>query len=260
MSKYTTEVRFICESLAGLKESMDGNAIDVILNLSKDKIFDEYPIFDEHYRGVLNAKILKHYYTREICAETFGLWKLWLNNTMNEIMPYYNQLYKSALLEFNPLYDTEINITRDSWENGSNTNRNDNTRTENTGIEDKSHNETDSKGSSHNLNKFSDTPQGGITGMEVEENMYLTNATINDGNNTGHAENDGTNNRKINGKIKDEGGSTGSFNTLKDYTERVAGKRGGVTYSKMLTEFRQTFLNIDMMIINELADLFFKLY
>lgn len=26
---------------------------------------------------------------------------------LNTIMPYYNQLYKSALLEFNPLYDAD---------------------------------------------------------------------------------------------------------------------------------------------------------
>ncbi len=57
---------------------------------------DCYPIFDEDYRNELQKKILLKYYTREICEETFGLWKLRLNSKMNEIMPYYNQLYSET--------------------------------------------------------------------------------------------------------------------------------------------------------------------
>ena len=39
MAKYTTEVRTICESKAGLEESKGGNDVDTILNNSWDKIF-----------------------------------------------------------------------------------------------------------------------------------------------------------------------------------------------------------------------------
>ena len=99
MSKYTTELRFICESKAGLSDSVGFNQIDDVISKSWNKIFDNFPIFDESYRSVLCSKILKHYYTREISAETVGLWQLWLNTRMGEIMPYYNKLYESALLE-----------------------------------------------------------------------------------------------------------------------------------------------------------------
>ena len=106
MSKYTTQVRFICENYAGLTESVGYGKVDEIIASARKKVFDfPYPIFDETYRNVLETKILKHFYTREIGAETVGLWKLWLNTKMNEIMPYYNKLYKSELLDFNPLYD-----------------------------------------------------------------------------------------------------------------------------------------------------------
>ena len=109
MSKYTTELRFICETSAGLTDSEGYTSTRDIIEKSRAKIFDfDYPIFDENYRSVLETKIIKHYYTREIAAETVGLWKLWLDERMNNIMPYYNQLYKSELLEFNPLYDTDI--------------------------------------------------------------------------------------------------------------------------------------------------------
>ena len=109
MSKYTTEVRYICETNAGLKESKGYKSVAEVIANSRTKIFDfDYPIYDESYRSVLETKILKHYYTREIGLETVGLWKLKLDTKMNEIMPYYNQLYKSALIEFNPMYTTDL--------------------------------------------------------------------------------------------------------------------------------------------------------
>lgn len=70
MSVYTTEVRYICEYEAGLIESTGYNDIDIVVEKSWDKIFKKFPIFDEAYRKTLCTKILMHYYTREISAET----------------------------------------------------------------------------------------------------------------------------------------------------------------------------------------------
>lgn len=112
MSNFTTEVRFICESEAGATESKGFNCVDEILRKSVEKVFNfDFPIFDEKYRIPLETKILRYYYTREICDETVGLWKLRLYNRLNLIMPYYNQLYESALLKFNPLYDVDLTTT-----------------------------------------------------------------------------------------------------------------------------------------------------
>ena len=113
MSKYTTEVRYICEVNAGLTDSAGFNSIDSVLDKCVDKIFDfDYPIFDEAYRRPLNKKILRHFYTREICEETVGLWKLRLQQTLNEIMPYYNKLYTSEIKEINPYYNVDITTER----------------------------------------------------------------------------------------------------------------------------------------------------
>ena len=112
MSKYTTELRFICENEYN-GETSGFNEINKILTTVAPKIFNfDYPIFDEEYRVPLEVKILRTYYTREICEETVGLWKLRLQNKLCNIMPYYNQLYKSALLEFDVFNDvdyTEVN-------------------------------------------------------------------------------------------------------------------------------------------------------
>ena len=116
MAQYTTEVRSICEHYADLQESAGYNSIDSIIEKSAPKIFSfDFPLFDENYRLALEKKILRHYYTREIGDETVGLWKLRLETRLNEIMPYYNQLYKSTLYEFNPFYDVDYTTTNNAY-------------------------------------------------------------------------------------------------------------------------------------------------
>ena len=132
MSKYTTELRYICEQFAGLDESVGYNDIDEVIEGSRDKIFDfPYPIFDNEYKPGLEKKIIEHYYTREISEETVGLWKLRLRAKMNEIMPYYNKLYESELLEFNPLYTHDITVDGESHSKNERdlTEKSDNTNT-----------------------------------------------------------------------------------------------------------------------------------
>lgn len=243
MSKYTTEVRFICESYAGYTESTGFSNVNEVISKAIPKVFDFYfPIFDEAYRSVLQTKILKHYYTREIGAETVGLWKLWLDTKLNEIMPYYNQLYKSELLEFNPLYDVDITRERDVKTDG--TKKDTGTASGNT-----TNNGTTTRSNS-NKNYYSDTPQGGVSNLE--DLSYLTTATFDNESGTNTNENNTTNNSTTN--------IDSVISNTEDYLECVSGKQGGQTYAKMLTEYRQTFLNIDMQIINELEILFMQLW
>lgn len=291
MSKYTTEVRFICETAAGLRESEGLSSVKQILTAAVPKVFDfDFPIFDESYRNVLETKILRHYYTREIGLETVGLWKLKLETKLNEIMPYYNQLYKSELLEFNPFYDVDltrdhkltreetatqkgtVNTTEDSNTNESTTQdtTSDSTINNTTG----STSEENATGTKTHYDKYSDTPQGSL--QNVQNDTYLTNARMINDNDTQ------TGKTTVNGTDESKGNTTSNtnaetssetrrdvdvnstnnrdLNTLDDYLEHVKGKNGGASYSALLKEFRETFLNIDMMIIDELAELFLNLW
>lgn len=118
MSKYTTQVRFICENAADETESVGFDSIDRIISKAIPKIFDfSFPIWDENYRTVLCTKILKHYYMREIGCETVGLWKLFLSRRLQEIMPYYNKLYETTILDFDPLMD--VSYKREYDKSGS---------------------------------------------------------------------------------------------------------------------------------------------
>ena len=115
MSKYTTELRFVCETYAGLTESTGYNNIDTVVAQALPKLFDfDFPIFDEAYRTTLEKKIVLHYYTRELGYETVGRWKLALKTKLNELMPYYNELYQSSLLDLNPLYTHDMYRKKDN--------------------------------------------------------------------------------------------------------------------------------------------------
>ena len=120
MSKYTTELRYICENSAGETHSVGYNSVQDVIDNSWDKIFSfDFPIFDENYREPLCKKIIKHYYTREICEETVGLWMLRLDSRMNEIMPYFNKLYNSELITIAPLVNYRVATTRNETKSGS---------------------------------------------------------------------------------------------------------------------------------------------
>ena len=56
MSKYTTEVRYICENAAGYDESKGYQSVNDILTEVANDITGDYPIFDENYRTALNVK------------------------------------------------------------------------------------------------------------------------------------------------------------------------------------------------------------
>lgn len=64
---------------------------------------DKYPIFDESYRSVLNQKIINHFWFREIGQETPDRFNFMLMRKLDEVMPYYNKMYESQLMEFDPL-------------------------------------------------------------------------------------------------------------------------------------------------------------
>lgn len=247
MSKYTTEVRFICESKSGLSESKGFGSVDEVLNGSWDKIFtSKVSFFDEEYRGVLCKKILKHYYLREIGCETVGIWLLWMNTKLEEIMPYYNKLYESELIKFNPMYDVD-------WNRKGNKTGNESGSGSRSTIGNNSGTNTQS-GISSNTRKdlYSDTPQGELTGVESE--TYLTNARkVSDSGETGV-------NGSTSGSYEDSESSSNKVDTTENYVESVSGKQGTGSYSKMLNEFRETFLNIDMQVIEEFAEMFMELW
>lgn len=82
------------------------------------------PIFDDtwdtyipEHKQELEKKILRHYHFNQICYPSPDRFVYYLNTQLAEIMPYYNQLYESELLNFNPLLNHSVKASGRSIEN-----------------------------------------------------------------------------------------------------------------------------------------------
>lgn len=295
MSVYTTELRYICENAAGYRESQGYDMVDIITTKAAPFIFDNFPIFDESYRLALEKKILNHYYCQEIGFETVGLWRMKLNNRLREIMPYYNQLYLSGLGELNPFIDADY--TKDGKREGkeekgehregsgkANQTTKSGTKSTTSAESSGTHGQTTESSdtgsgtnSNTNTNLFANTPQGNLNGTVNFQN-YLTDARqITDSGTTSSTMNsnsslNGNSSANSSGESNTDtatiGDSTSStqedlahqIETTEGYLEHITGKMPGMSYSAMLKEYRETFINIDMMIINDLQNLFMLIY
>lgn len=130
-----------------------------IRNLAKathDKIFDfEYPLSSKVDREDFECQILNHFIMRRIGQETFTAFQLFLENKLNEILPYYNIMFDS-LVDYNLFNDGEV-ITRNRQDDG-----------------------TSSLNSENNVkSRFSEYPLGRLN--DIEDGNYVTNQTTNDG-------------------------------------------------------------------------------
>ena len=221
--------------------------LGTIVDSGYDLGMNNYPIFDENYRDILNQKILAHFWFREIGFETPGLFKHYLNLRMNEIMPFYNQYYESTLLKFDPL--SNMNLTSDSDRN-SKTDA-DSTEHQDTHLfthgTDDSTNDTTSQSKSRALSSV--TPQMQLSGHDD----YATNLadTLTEGktNAVTTSESNATSRNHLDDAI------SSTTEATEKYLSNVSGLQG-ITFSRALHEFRSTFLNIDMDVIHDLDELF----
>lgn len=175
-----------------------------------------YPIFDESYRNTLNNNILNYYYENEIGFETAELFKFYLNNKMNLIMSYYNELYKAQKEVLNNLLGN-VNLTENLKRNVDNS--------------------STSNSNSNNKSIYQDTPQGNLPNMTIDNANYATNMNLN--------------------KIDDNSSVKG--NTVEDYIKTITGNNGSKYNIDLLNDVKNNLMNIDMLIINELNNLFMGL-
>ena len=198
MSKYTITIRNLIKN-------------GFVFNLN------DYPIFDENYRDILNKKILDHYLMSEIGLETPALFNHYLGSKLNEIMPYYNTLYQKQALLLERL-ENNVNLTESFNRNIAN---------ESSGT---------STGTSDGKTLFEDTPQGRLVQSTMENMDHATNINFS--------------------KSNDSSSSTSNGASTEDYIKTIMGNNGGKYNFEILNEIKNNLLNIDLLIINELSDLF----
>lgn len=301
--------------------------IDTVISQARPLIFDfNYPIWDVAYKPVLETKIIENFYFREICDVPVARWKMMLRQKLNKIMPYYNQLYFSTTLEYNPLYtvdyqhdskrDTDTNAaasTDSTIDTTSNGTSNSNGTSSSSGTSDSNSSSTTSTNGTTTGNttddtttdataansvtgktttRNSDTPQGTL--VNLENNTYMTSAQIadttqdTDSSSNSTVASKGTSSTEqnsstvgdvvekgqttANGTTEDtttttnKGNETGkqssnSNSSVDDtFSEHIFGKNNSQSYPSLIMEYRDTIVNIDAMILDELEELFFLLY
>lgn len=206
----------------------------VTIKTLMDNKFDfglkSYPIFDESYRETLNNNILMHYYENEIGFETAGLFKVYLNQKMFEIMPYYNELYKVQKKILENDVTNNVNLT-ETFKRDTSTNTSSKSASTSSGI-------------SKSKNVEQATPQGSLKDENIDNYSYASNITM-DKNDTSNSVNDS---------------ATGESSGNENYIKTIIGNNGSKYNVDILEQLKNNLMNIDLMIINELNELFMQIY
>lgn len=292
MSKYTTQLRWpIEQKLNDLNlENIEENWPQVYKLVG----LDDYPIYDEAHRSVLNNMIIRRYYFREIGFETMGQFTWMMRRTMHEIMPWYNDLYEALELVKNPLSSRDMNY-EESWDIATTNDvvqKDDNTEshtgttlTENDGtVTGTTTNDVDtsvtfsseSDGTTSDRNVFEDTPMNLLDRNAVSALDYATTVTYDDG--TTHDETDSTTHT-----VTDQDGTSRTVtdtqtkrtdNTQRnrksnDVTDQDGTDKGwrvhrewgyDIPLPDLLKKYKDNFINIDLEITERLNDLFMGLW
>ena len=193
--------------------------------------FDYPSYYKDDMKKAFEQKVIDHYYFRQIGQETVGRFLHCFRTKVREIMPRYLDMYKTVEI-MNNLDNPFDNVDFVETYQGATTGSSSGSQTSNGSSSDV----VDS--SSHTDHRFSDTPQGSIDNVE----RYVTNAGISNSQSEGQSSQESSN----------EGTNT--------YTLTKKGNQGVNTYAHDMIEFRQSIIDVDMMIINDLNDLFLGTY
>lgn len=285
-AKYTIVLKTLLDDPKS-KSMIDSAMATYPLHLPKNPAgFSVIPTREE-----INKKILDYYKYREIGFETFGRFLDELEIALNEIMPYYNQLFNSediinglddifGNLDVTDTYERETSgstsntseVSESGTLKGKDTSTSSATNTNDTSDET----ETTSSVDSTSKDVKSQTPQDSltITASKIESVSYADEVNWNKGNTTSsgtssgsaHSEGTTTGNSEVNkdetstktGNTTDTGTSEGS----ETYTLHRKGNQGVNTYAHDMLEFRQLFMNVIQKIIHDprISELFMIVY
>lgn len=218
MATYTMPLKTIIEQPT---QNRDDLTLKQRLEVGRVNLFKDidYPIFNENYRSEFETKFIRYFYNKEIGFETESLFKFELETWLQINMPYYNQLFESELLEYDPLtniamqfdqdlkQDTTLDTTKDSQEDSTSNSVTQSSFEHDTQRDIETDSETDVVG---NVKTQSDTDTTrDITGhseTDTTQDSNTTSETDTTSNSDTHTESDTTQdafNRKIDSDTPD---------------------------------------------------------
>ena len=207
MSKYTLELRYLYE---------DENF----------KLFDfPYNLYNNDLKPWFEEKFYQHFMFYEIGFDTIGMFKQRLMSKLNDIFPYYKQLYETEIrskgIDFMLNKDLKESYVRELTSN-SNSNQ-------------------ESNVTSNSLSTAGQlTPSLIANSQKIDKFMDTAQKDNSSSNSTSSGESNG--------------------NSREEYTLTSQGNIGITSSAELLTKWRETLLNIDLMIFEECNDLFMQIF
>lgn len=196
----------------------------------------EYPsYYKDAQKKEFEKKVIDHYFFRQIGQETVGRFLHMFRSKVREIMPYYIDIYKTVEIMHgleNPFDNVDVLETFEQE------------TTDSSSGESSSTTSGSASTGGNTEHRFSNTPQGSIENLD----NYLTEAARDNSESSSEtsATSDGTSSSESAGTVK--------------HTLHRKGNQGVNTYAHDMIEFRTSIINVDMMVINELNELFLGIY
>lgn len=223
------------------------------------ELFDfDYQVDDPDFKKDIEEKIIDYYYDFEIGSETPDMFKRKFKARFLRAIGYYNKLYNTTLLSYNPLINSkmtealeQLSTTNSQQDASSSTQGNGEVNQTNTTTSDQ-----DSKTQTDSNTKNSDYPQQSISGGD-----FLNGESVS----TGTDNNQSTNTTDSTGKTTNSdtatmtGKTEGNESSNTNYSKTIEGLTG-TSYQELITKERENILRIPNMIIEELKPCFILVY
>lgn len=285
-ARYTEYLRDIMLSTEGAEALKNALSEYPLYASENDNIADLIPS-----REALNNKLLNHYKYREIGFETVGRFLDELKITMGEIMPRYNELFKTVEIMANiedPFGNVDIvenyeeTRTDTSSTEGENSATGTNTASGTSNMSSSTENSNTSNNSATTGNTTNskqvetDTPQSSVEvgTLDIDNVAYASKVawtenissdteerTVTD-NGTSETTNTGSNESESSSTTSGSSSSTSESSGTVSHTFTKKGNQGVNTYAHDMNEFRTSIIDVVQQIITDdrIDELFMRVY
>ena len=201
--------------------------LNQLANSADFTLFDfDYNLYDNELKSAFEKKFIDHFYFYEIGLTPIARFKKALQIKLNDIYPYFKQLYQTELrcidIDFMLNKDLKEQYTREVTGNSS------------------VNQSSTSTSNDTSLNINNDTPQNKIDDLD----QFMTSASKNTDNST----------------MNSSGTNSAENNSTETYSLVSQGNIGVTSSAELLEKWRNVLINIDQLIFEECNDLFMLIY
>lgn len=232
-----------------------------------EEALSKYPLYEKRSkeefkpshiptRDELNRKILNHYKYREIGFETFGMFLDELETAMEEIMPYYNDLFFSADQDYNIIFNVDYQRTTTRKQESVSENEANTTDKTVAKVTTVTEDEAESNGKNVRATEPQDLLQ--IPAEGVDSVNYANEADWSKGTTKTFGETEADTDSNTTGTAK----GSASAQEEEETKETTKGNFGVVSSQDLIEKYRSIIINIEQQIINDprITNLFMLVY